>query len=112
MFVSKFNSTGTGLIYSTYIGGGLGKAIAVDSSFNAYITGDTQECGTCAYFPPYNAFNYTYGGNNDAIVTKLSYGGNALIYSSYLGGSQNDEGDAITVDSSGNCYVSGYTLVH
>ncbi|WP_285578846.1 SBBP repeat-containing protein [Actinoallomurus iriomotensis] len=109
-FVTKLDSTGTGLVYSTYLGGSGdddGVGIAVDSSGNAYVTGDTDSTN----FPTTaGAFQTTSGGGVDeAFVTKLDRTGGALAYSSYLGGSDYDQGDAVVVDSSGNAYVSGLT---
>lgn len=109
-FVTKLNATGNGLVYSTYLGGGNGSgngnAIAVDSSGNAYVTGNT----TSPNFPTQNALQSTIGGGNtDAFVTKLNATGNGLIYSTYLGGSGNDDGSGIAVDTAGNAYVTGFT---
>jgi hypothetical protein len=97
-----------GLVYSTYIGGGnddYGKSIAVDDSGNAYVTGYTSS----ASFPTLNPYQASQGGY-DVFVTKLSSLGNGLIYSTYLGGEFGDYGSSITVDSSGNAYITGYTL--
>src|SRR5205807_1572641 len=109
-FVTKLNPTGSALIYSTYLGGSGeegGKGIAVDSAGNAYVTGDTSS----ANFPTTpGAFQATSGGGNfDAFVTKLNPTGSALIYSTYLGGSGEEEGQGIAVDSAGNAYMAGVT---
>jgi hypothetical protein len=121
-FVSKFNAIGSGLVYSTYLGGAASdqaKGIAVDASGNAYVTGDTQS----ANFPTAAPFDATYGGGTcgapefsfncrDAFVTKLSSTGTTLVYSTYLGGagfSNDDQGSAIAVDSAGIAYVTGTT---
>jgi hypothetical protein len=109
VFVSKLNSTGTALIYSTYIGGSdddRGNSIAIDGSDNAYITGTTKSTD---YDNTPGAFQTTNGGYNDVIVTKLNSTGTALIYSTYIGGSNNDFGYAIAVDGSGNAYITGMT---
>ncbi len=114
-FISKINPTGTGLIYSTYVGSGgvnYGNGIAVDSSGDAYITGSTTSTG----FPvTKGAYQITLGGGttpnatSNAFILKLSSAGSALDYSTYLGGTAADSGQAIAIDSSGNAYVTGST---
>jgi hypothetical protein len=107
VFVSKLNARGSALIYSTYLGGtvqDLVSGIAVDASGNAYLTGSTASSD----FPTTSgAFQTTYGRSIDAFVSKLNAAGSALLYSSYLGGRGNDVGTAITLDGSGNAYVTG-----
>ncbi|MTI85049.1 MAG: hypothetical protein FH756_14425 [Firmicutes bacterium] len=96
------------LVYSTYLGGNLsdfGFDIAVDLFGNAYVTGVT----TSPNFPIQNALQANYGGNGDAFITKIDPSGSTLIYSTYLGGTGDDEGLGITVDSSGNAYLTGST---
>jgi hypothetical protein len=111
-FVSKINALGSALVYSTYLAGSnqdTGLGIAVDSSGNAFVTGVT--CSTD--FPTMNPLQPNYGGGGvycgDAFVTKLNPTGSALVYSTYLGGSNQDVGFGIAVDSTGNAYVTGYT---
>src|SRR5882762_8774828 len=103
-FVTKFDSTGSALLYSTYLGGSdddQGLGIAVDTNGNAYVTGSTKS----ANFPTTSgAFQSTYGG---AFVTKLDPTGSALVYSTYLGSTASDQGNAIAVDAGGNAYVTG-----
>lgn len=108
VFVAKLNPTGTALVYATYLGGStndIGRGIAVDSSGNAYVTGDTL--GGFPTTP--GAYQPAYGGGTDAFVAKLNATGTALLYSTYLGGSNYDVGSAIAVDSSNNAYVTGGT---
>src|SRR5207302_1407349 len=99
------------LFYSSFLGGsGLdeGNDIGVDGAGNAYITGRTQSPN----FPVSNAAQSTRVGTEDVFVTKFSADGSALVYSTYLGGTEgsNDEaGHGIAVDSSGNAYVTGFT---
>jgi beta-propeller repeat-containing protein/centrosomal CEP192-like protein len=120
-FVSELNSTGSALIYSTYLGGSVSdaaSAVAVDSSGSAYVTGGTfspdfpttagafdTSCGTDG------ACNPDASGNKqpDAFVAKLDPSGSKLLYSTYLGGSGIDGANGIAVDSSGNAYVTGTT---
>jgi len=108
-FVTKINPTGSALVYSTYIGGtnaDVAFGVAVDFSDNAYVTGQTNS----ADFPTTNgAFLRTKLGVFDAFVTKLNAAGSGLVYSTYFGGTGTDSGYSITVDSSGNSYVTGTT---
>jgi hypothetical protein len=108
-FVTEINSTGTTLIYSTYLGGVGGateSSIAVDGSDNAYVTGLAG-----AEFPTtHGAFQTTCtDGNACAVVTKLNTTGTALVYSTFLGGSLGATGAGIALDEQGNAYVTGYT---
>ncbi|MGB2900053.1 MAG: choice-of-anchor D domain-containing protein [Candidatus Acidiferrum sp.] len=82
-----------------------GDGLAVDASGNAYITGLTNS----ANFPTKNSFQAALGGASDAFVAKLNAAGSALVYSTYVGGSDDDSGAGIAVDSSGNAYVGGST---
>jgi hypothetical protein len=109
VFVTKLGPAGDTLIYSTYLGGGGadgGNDIAIDSSGNAYVTGWTDSTD----LPTQNPYQGTFGGGTyDAFVTKLGPAGNTLIYSTYLGGSNDEPGVDIAVDSSGSAYVTGWT---
>ena len=97
------------LAYATYLGGSLTdrcRGIAVDTQGCAHVVGDT----TSINFPvTLGAFQITNAGLSDAFVTKFSSDGNSLIYSTYLGGSSTDIGDAIALDTEGNAYVTGRT---
>jgi len=108
-FVTKFNETGTALVYSTFLGGSGGDAgsgIAIDGTGHAYVTGAT----TSKNFPVTSgAFQSTLKGSENAFVTKLNPAGNGLTYSTYLGGSISDTGRGIAVDSSGYAYLTGNT---
>ncbi|MBI3076514.1 MAG: SBBP repeat-containing protein, partial [Deltaproteobacteria bacterium] len=108
VFVTKLNAAGSALVYSTYIGGtGLdqGLAIAVDRDGNAHVTGVTESTN----FPLVNPVQAARAGGRDAFVAKLNASGSALVYSTYLGGTDGDSGNAIAVDSGGNAYVTGST---
>jgi hypothetical protein len=107
-FVTKLNPAGTALVYSTYLGGSnedYGTGIALDASGDAYVTGYTNSTD----FPVQNALQAENAGGYDAFVAELSADGAFLIYSTYRGGSGDDIGTGIAVDSSGNAYISGYT---
>ncbi len=96
----------TDLVYSTFLGGGRGHAIAIDGAGNAYITGET----VLSDFPTTpGAFDTTFNGGGDVFVTKLNADGSALIYSTFLGGEDTDVGWAIAIDGSGNAYITGQT---
>ncbi len=110
--VTKIDPTGANIIYSTYIGGsGIDRAsaIAVDASGNAYVVGRVGNTSTD--FPTTaGSFASAYrGGDFDGIVLKLNPQGNALVYSTFLGGEENDSTEGVAVDSSGVAYVTGGT---
>ncbi|HSS19548.1 MAG TPA: SBBP repeat-containing protein [Pyrinomonadaceae bacterium] len=107
-FVTKLNTAGSGLSFSTYLGGQAtdqGLAIAVDSTGSAYVTGTTSS----ADFPIKSAPQPTPGAFPEAFVTKLTPAGTAINYATFLGGTGNDQGNGIAVDSPGNAYVIGNT---
>ena len=106
-FIFKLSADGSQAVYSTYLGGSNhddGHGIAVDSSGNAYVTGYTQSSD----FPTVNALYPNLWGS-DAFIFKLSSDGSQAVYSTYLGGHEEDHGYGIAVDSSGNAYVTGCT---
>ncbi len=114
-FVAKLNPAGSALLYSTYLGGSgggdVGQGIAVDSAGDAYVTGFTFSLD----FPTHDPLQPKNGGagggvnGGNAFVAKLNPAGSALLYSTYLGGSSNDSGQGIAVDTAGDAYVTGYT---
>ena len=97
------------LDYSTYLGGNnndLAQAVAVDSAGNAYVTGYNNG----GHFPTtVGAYQTATSGGDDVFVSKFNAMGTAFVYSTYLGGSSDDEGMGIAVDSSGQAYVVGNT---
>ena len=107
-FLTKFNSAGSALVYSTYLGGNsyeYGWRVAVDGAGNAYVVGG----GGSTNFPTVNPFQGTQGGGAyDAFVTKFNSVG-TVIYSTLLGGNGNDVGQGIAVDNGGNAYIAGST---
>ena len=108
-FVAEVNPAGTGLVYSTYVGGSnvdFGNSIAVDSTGSAYIAGATSSVD----FPlTSGAFQGVLNGVYNAFVFKLSTGGSSFAYSTLIGGSDSDTATSIAVDSSGRAIVGGYT---
>jgi hypothetical protein len=108
VFVVKMNPTGTSLLYSVVLGSNededVAGGIAVDTSGNAYITGQTNAVN----FPVTpGALQASNNGTINAFVTEVDASGIALVYSTYLGGSGSFVGNAIAVDRSGNAYVTG-----
>jgi len=110
VFISKMNSTGTSLIYSTFLGGlnnDNGYGIRVDGLGTVYVTGDTKSLD----FPTtISAFDTDYnGGDRDAFITKLDTSGSNLVFSSYIGGNFHDYGADVVLDTAGDAFVIGYT---
>jgi len=109
VFVTKLNASGTGLIYSTFLGGNnyeRGTSITVDASGAAFITGIT---GSSNFPITPGAFQTIHRGGDDAFVLKLNATGSGLVYSTFLGGNQWDDSQAITGDTSGVATVTGLT---
>jgi len=108
-YITKLDPTGSTLIYSTYLGGNGDEycyGLAVDGNGSAYISGVTWS----GNLPTVNPFQSSHGGGSeDAFVTKFSPAGSALVYSTYLGGNSSERSQAMTVDTAGNAYVTGYT---
>lgn len=95
--------------YSTYFGANgedTGLGIALDGQGDIYITGDTASTN---FYTTTNPTGHDYGGGQDAFISELNPSGSALIYSAYIGGSGDDEGKAVAVDSSGEATLTGYT---
>lgn len=108
VFVAKFNSTGSNLVYADYIGGNsqdYGYALTLDSTGEAYVTGSTASSN----FPVVSAFQGTYPGAFNAFLTKISTDGSSLLYSTYLGGNGSDLPTSIALDGSSNILVAGNT---
>ena len=117
-FVAKVNVAGTALVYAGYIGGSsgdIGSGIAVDWGGNAYVTGwtgskeDTFPVTVGPNLIFHDPGKFAFAGFDDAFVAKVNAAGTALLYAGYIGGSLDDFGKAIAVDSVGNAYVTGYT---
>ena len=110
-YVAKFDSSGTGLLFSTYLSGSgtdAANAIAVDASGNAYITGTTSSTD----FPVTQGALQTtdHEPSGTVFATKINSSGTALIYSTYLGGSTRSWGNGIAVDTAGDAYIAGATF--
>jgi hypothetical protein len=109
VFVTKLNATGSALIYSTYLGGsGLDAAngLAIDAAGRAYVTGFTDSVD----FPSTDGVDLPPGIFSIAFVAKLTADGSDVDYSTFLGGSVADQGNAVAVDAQGNAYVVGISF--
>lgn len=114
-FVTKLNPTGSSLVFSTYLGGsgtensaGSGPqsgAIAIDASRNVYVAGYT----TSTNFPVLNAIQPNLVNIDDGFITKFNPAGSSLVWSTYLGGTRNDQPKGIAVDTQGNVVIAGFT---
>ncbi len=105
VFVARLDASGSSLVYATYLGGTAfdnPRKITVDSSDNAYVTGQTDSTD----FPTQSPIQASNGGLNDAYVTVFDSSG-SITFSTYLGGTSGDSGQGIAVDSSGNIYIAG-----
>jgi hypothetical protein len=118
VFVTKLNPAGTALIYSTFVGGSdfdFGRRIAIDAAGNAYVTGQTKSSNfpttSGAFDRSFNILSCPRCGIDqyDSFVFKLNAAGSALVYSTFLGGTDIDSARGIAVDGSGNAYVTGET---
>ena len=105
VFVTKFNPSGSALVYSTYLGGGSEDepyALAIDKDGNAYITGRTNSSD----FPLTNAIQSTRFAF-DMFVTEINAAGSAKLFSTFIGGTGSESGRGIAVDQLGNIHIAG-----
>ena len=113
-FVVKVRADGTGLDYASFIGGRgdeEGNGVAVQPTGEVYIVGSSEADAANPFnttFPVMKGPNPLFGGIRDAFVAKLDIDG-ALVYSGFIGGSGDEEGRGIAVDSGGNAYITGKT---
>jgi hypothetical protein len=111
IYVSNLNSALTSLVASTFLGGSgneVGIGIAIDSSTNIYLTGHTASSADFSITS--GAFDSSYnGGDHDAYIAKLNSALTNLFSSTFLGGSGDEIGLDIKIDSSGNNYITGHT---
>ncbi|QHT63263.1 DUF11 domain-containing protein [Paenibacillus lycopersici] len=109
-FVTKLNSTGTALLFSTYLGGTGEQTrlfdIALDDADNPIVVGST---GSSSYPTTPGAFQTAFTGTECSILTKLNASGTGLLYSTFVGGTASSRGTGITLDGSGLVYVCGTT---
>jgi uncharacterized repeat protein (TIGR01451 family) len=111
VFITKFNSKATALEYSTFVGGSgddVAQDIHLDSLGDMTVTGYTLSTD----FPLKNPIQKTFGGGTvtgDAFLFQIASHGTALVFSTYLGGSSDDQGFSLAIDSSNNIYVAGHT---
>jgi hypothetical protein len=106
-FLAKFDTTGN-LLWATYFGGSgteQGRGLAIDDTGNIYVTGATLSSSGIATS---GAHQITYGGGRDAFLVKFNSAG-TLLWGTYFGGSNYDDGSGVCVDTLGNVYVTGYT---
>jgi hypothetical protein len=108
-FLTKLNAAGSGLVYSTFVGGSdndYANSVSVDGNGAAYLTGETYSSN----FPTTpGAYQAALAGWTDVFVTKLNASGSALVYSTYIGGNDYDTGYAIAFNTDGSAYLTGYT---
>ena len=108
-FITKVNTEGSSLLYSTYLGGNgedRARGIDVDAGDNAYVAGTTSSTNFPTTLTPFQSANL---GGEDVFIIKVNTAGTDLVYSTYLGGNGDDIGANLNVDVAGNVFVSGNT---
>lgn len=107
-FIVKLHPSGTSLVYATYLGGSEYdriRGVAVDQDGNAYVAGLTRSSD----FPTKRAFQKKYSGNDDAFLAEINATGSKLVFSTFFGGSEADDGRTVKIDEKGNVYLVGET---
>lgn len=109
IFLTRLTSTGSGVIFSTYLGGtevDFGGSLDLDSGGSTYVAGSTWS----EDFPTLGAYSVKKSGKYDAFVSKFKSSGSSLSYSTYLGGEGIDFAHDLAVDREGGAWVTGFTL--
>jgi hypothetical protein len=115
-YAVKLNPTGTAIDWATYLGGStgdIGYAIKLDTSGNVWVGGYTQSFKATGHTPfptTTNAFQSVEGGGFDIFLSEVSPTGSSLVYSTYLGGSLDEDAYALAIDVEGNGYLAGRTI--
>ncbi len=107
-FIAKINASGTGLVYSGFLGGSSAdvvSAVAVDSSGRAYVCGTTESSN----FPVKAGPDTSYNGQKDVFILRVAASGQSLDWSGFIGGTRDDIGTGLALDSFANSYVIGHT---
>ncbi|MGY5854447.1 MAG: SBBP repeat-containing protein [Candidatus Thorarchaeota archaeon] len=108
-FLFKMNSTGTGLFYSTFIGGAdddQGQSVVVDRLGQVYLAGITES----EDFPTFNAYDTSHNGVRDCFTLKMNATGSSLLYSTFIGGENNEYVESLIIDYTGTAYIVGSTF--
>jgi Beta-propeller repeat len=108
VFVTKLNATGSALVYSTFLGDYAASSIALTPAGNVWVTGGTSSQNFPTTPDAFQGFFHP-GIGSDAFITELNATGSAILYSTYLGGTNTDYGADVALDSAGNVYVTGET---
>lgn len=108
VFVTKLNSSGTGIVFSTFLGGTFfdeGRGIRIDTTGNIYIAG----AAATAFPTTAGSYDTTFNGGSDGFIAKLNPTGSSLLYSTFFGTSSIDYVEDLAIDALGNVYVAGRT---
>ena len=112
--ITKMNPQGSGLVFSTFLGGGdteVATAVSLDGNGHIYVAGYVENSGAAAFeFPTTpGAFSATPAGGRDAWIARIDPGAGTLVFSTLLGGPMDDAAYALRVDGAGAVHVAGET---